>query len=1089
MKFYIKLLLPMVLLMLGIIKTQAQNTHTVRGKIVDAKDSTAVVGVTVAEYDRDNRIVKGVVSDVEGNFIIRMSNPNHILSFSSIGYKTKKEAVKSRTALSIFLESASSDLLEVVVTGKATSNGLMNVGERSLTQAISTIDAKAVEDMQGTSIDQMLQGRLAGMDITSSSGSPGSGIQIRIRGTNSINGTADPMIVVDGMPYETATPSDFDFASADETGFAALLNVAPSDIKNISVLKDGAATALWGARASNGVVVIETKRGLEGKPRVSYTFKGSVTKEPSPIPMLNGSQYQTLIPEMYTNRFGLPIPVNFYPEFRNDPTDVYNFLNYGQNTNWIGAITQIAGAQDHNVSINGGGAKAQYFASMGYFSQQGTTIGTGLDRLNTRINLDYKVSDRIRFKTDIAFTHSYNTRNYASSETSNRDVVRAVAYKKMPNMSIYEYSEQGLLTSNYFTPRFNSQGSFPGTFNPVALVNQASNTLTSERIIPHFQLQYAITRSNEWKGTFDVQFDISNNKTQSFLPQSATGALFTDNASNYATEADYDAFGLVTKTTINYNPKWSNRKRDFNSMWVINTSDFRNIGQTAVLPNLASAGLSDVTNDGRLVSSGVTSSPSQTRTMGALWYSSLSLSEKYIFNVGLRADGTSRFGPNNRFAFFPSISGKWNVSDEKFMNRFSSFVEYLGLRASYGMSGNSPAARYNYLYYGTYFATNFGYLGEGGVIPGNPQLENLRWEKSTDRNFGLNYVSPKRKVSIDADMYWKSTRDLIFYGLQTSSVNGYSTANLNGGTMDNIGWELNVTLNPIKTKVWNVDFNFNIAHNSNILREVSEQYPNFRGTGTVNGEYKTLLKINNPFGSFYGYKYKGVYADKAATIARGKSGEPITTPDGQGVFMRFNYPKVDYIFQPGDAMYEDINNDGNINEQDIVYLGNSNPEFTGGFGGSVSYKSLRLSGFFNYRYNYDVVNRIRMTTSNMTDLSNQSTEVLRRWHKEGDVTDVPRALWSAGYNWLGSSRYVEDASFVRLKTVTLSYTFSKSVLRRLQLSSLRAYVTAENLLTFTNYTGQNPEVQLRGSDPFRIAEDNALTPIGKTVTLGLSVTF
>ena len=1089
MKFFIKLLLPIIVLMLGSMVSQAQNQHSVRGRVIDSKDSTAIVGVTVAEYDRDNRIVKGVVSDVEGNFIIRMSNPNNTLSFSSIGYKTKKEPVKSRTSLTIYLESTSSDLLEVVVTGKATSNGLMNVGERSLTQAIATIDAKAVEDMQGTTIDQMLQGRLSGMDITSSSGSPGSGIQIRIRGTNSINGTTDPMIVVDGMPYETSTPSDFNFGTADETGYASLLNIAPSDIKSISVLKDGAATALWGSKASNGVVVIETKRGLEGKPKVSYTFKGSSSKEPNPIPMLSGSQYLTLIPEMYVNRFGVPLPITSFKEFLNDPSDVANYNNYGQNTNWIKEITQIGVSQDHNVSINGGGAKAKYFASFGYFSQTGTTKGTGLDRLNSRINLDYIVSDRIRFKTDISFTHSYNERNYSSDLTGNKDLVRSVAYQKMPSMSAYEYNDLGVLTGNYFTPFANSQGAFPTTYNPLAMVSNASNTLSSERIIPHFQLEYNITSSKTWKGAFDVQFDISNNKTKTFLPQSATGMPISNNNANYGTESDYDAFGVVTKTTINFIPKWSNRKHDFNSMWVLNTSDYRNIGQYANVGNLASSGLSDVSTDGRLTSSSIGSFPTQSRSVGALWYSSLSISEKYILNLGLRVDGSSRFGPNNRYAFFPSLSAKWNISDEKFMEPLGELIEYLGLRASYGMSGNTPAAKYNYLYYGTYNPTTFTYDGDGAIIPGSPQLENLKWERTTDRNFGFNYVSPKRKVTIDADMYWKSTTDLIFYGLQSSTVNGYSGVTLNAGKMDNIGWELNIGYTPIKTKTWGVEFNFNIAHNNNVLREISDQYPTSAGTGTVNGEYKTLLKINNPFGSFYGYKYKGVYKDKAATIARSANGEPIKTPDGQGVFMRFNYPATDYVFQPGDAMYEDINHDGNINAQDIVYLGNSNPEFTGGFGGTITYKAFRVSAFFNYRSNYDVVNSTRMLTSNMYGLSNQSAEVLGRWRKEGDDTNIPRALYGSGYNWLGSSRYVEDASFVRFKTITLSYTFPKKILSQLQLAALRGYVTAENLLTFTNYSGQNPEVQLKGSDPFRIATDNSLTPVGKIVTLGLSVTF
>jgi hypothetical protein len=254
--------------------------------------------------------------------------------------------------------------------------------------------------------------------------------------------------------------------------------------------------------------------------------------------------------------------------------------------------------------------------------------------------------------------------------------------------------------------------------------------------------------------------------------------------------------------------------------------------------------------------------------------------------------------------------------------------------------------------------------------------------------------------------------------------------------------------------------------------------------------YTHVKLVNNPFGSFYGFKYAGVYKDKEATVAKGKNGEPIITPDGQGVYMRFNYPNVDYIFQPGDAIYEDINKDGNINYMDIVYLGNSNPSFTGGFGGTVTLKErLKITAFFNFRTNYDVVNGTRMNTTAMFNYDNQSTEVLARWRKPGDITNVPRALYASGYNWLGSSRYVEDASFVRFRTLTARYTFSKKLATSLKFKSLSGYLTTENLFTWTNYKGQDPEVSMRGSDPFRVAIDYSMTPPAKTITLGVTGSF
>jgi hypothetical protein len=313
---------------------------------------------------------------------------------------------------------------------------------------------------------------------------------------------------------------------------------------------------------------------------------------------------------------------------------------------------------------------------------------------------------------------------------------------------------------------------------------------------------------------------------------------------------------------------------------------------------------------------------------------------------------------------------------------------------------------------------------------------------------------------------------------------------MNVGTMDNQGFEVGLNTTPYKNKIWQVDFNFNIARNVNMIRSISEFYPTDKGDITTNGQFKTYMQVDNPFGSFYGFKYLGVYKDQASTIARDAGGKPIVGPNGQTVYMKFNYPSIGYTFQPGDAMYEDVNNDGNINYQDIVYLGNGNPQFTGGFGSSVSFLSKwKLTAFFNYRYKYDVVNGTKMTTTNMYSFDNQSTATLRRWKREGDVTDIPRALFRTGYNWLGSDRYVEVASFLRFRTITLRYTAPRKFVEKLKFKNLSGYITVENLFTWTKYTGQDPEVTMRGNDPFRVAIDYSFTPPVKTFTIGVTASF
>jgi hypothetical protein len=370
------------------------------------------------------------------------------------------------------------------------------------------------------------------------------------------------------------------------------------------------------------------------------------------------------------------------------------------------------------------------------------------------------------------------------------------------------------------------------------------------------------------------------------------------------------------------------------------------------------------------------------------------------------------------------------------------------------------------------------------------ELTNLRWQ--TVKNYDLGtYISLfGGRFRMDADLYMRRTKDLFFDGLQIASYTGYSSVNMNVGTIDNKGWELAVWTTPYKTKDLSLSFDFNISRNENIFREISEYYPSSKGDVTQLGEYLRLLQVNNPFGAFYGYRYKGVYTDKDATIAKGADGKTIIGPNGQAIYMRFNYPSLDYVFQPGDAMYEDINHDGNINYMDVVYLGNSNPKLTGGFGPRMSWKNkLFVSTFFNFRYGFDVINGTKIGTTNMYRFDNQSTATLRRWRKEGDVTDMPRAIIAGGYNWLGSDRYVEDASFLRFRTATIRYVFDTKKFNKVKMKTLSAYVTGENLVTFTKYTGQNPDVSASGADPFRLATDNAMTPPSKVFTIGVVAGF
>jgi TonB-linked SusC/RagA family outer membrane protein len=1083
---------------------QAQTAATkilVKGKLLDAKDKQPLIGATVIEQDNDKRTVTGTVTDIDGNFAISIKNPANKIVFSYIGYRTQIFPIGTRTVFNISLVS-STQLADVNITATVQAkNGTgMDIDTRDLTTASASINAKDLEELQATSIDQALQGRLPGVDIVASSGDPGAGMSIKIRGTSSINGATNPLVVVDGVPYETEIPSDFNFATADEQGYASLLSIAPSDIKDITVLKDAAATAVWGSRAANGVLIINTKRGTISAPVVTYTFKGSLNVQPSAIPMLNGNQYSELIPEEYQNGTGLPINTYQYPEFQHDLNNPYYYYNYGQNTNWLAAITRTGYNFDNNLSLTGGGEKARYFASVGYTNQQGTTLGTALNRLNARLNLDYIVSTKIHFTTDIAYTHSVTLGDYVDGSKSPN--IRAVAQYKMPTMSIYEYNEFGQQTPNFFTPPSNAQGQYlannaASTYNPVALATQGINNSYGDRITPHFSVNYqmipGLLTMHE-----DIQFDINTSRARSFLPASATGQATSLGTANRAYEFDTDAFEVYTKTNFIFTPKLG-EKQTFQGLLSLSTDDKKSVSQSLNTANTASDILQDPSAQSiytsQATSLGVASTLGESRTVSALISGQYSLLDRYIVNVSLRGDGNSRFGPAHRYGLFPAISSRYRLSGEPFMKSFK-FINDLSIRGSYGIIGNAPSK--DYTFYNNYDGYAFTYLGQVGVYPSNIELDNLRWEKVNGKNLGFNLIMLKSRVNFDAEIYQNRTTDL-FFSPSIASYNGFSKLDLNVGTMDNQGYEISLNVTPVKTKTWIVDFAFNIAHNENVIRAISPYVAVQTGNPLINGSYTSTLQIDNPLGSFYGYVFQGVYADDASTTAKDKNGNQITVPDpltGGTIpkYMVFSLGSNRYYqFRAGDAKYQDINHDGIIDARDVVYLGNGNPKLTGGFGPTITYKrNWKLNLFFSYRTGFSIINTAELATTDEIGFNNQSTAVLRRWEKQGDITDIPRAVYGAGngnYNSLGSSRYVSDGSFLRFSSATLRYNLDQTFAKKLGIKSASIYLTGQNLYTWTHYLGQDPEISPRANDIYQQPIDGSTTPASKSYTIGLTATF
>jgi TonB-linked SusC/RagA family outer membrane protein len=792
--------------------------------------------------------------------------------------------------------------------------------------------------------------------------------------------------------------------------------------------------------------------------------------------MLNGDQYIRLILDEKFNRN--PIGLSSIPtEYLNDPNYPL-YYNYNKNTDWVKAVTQNGFTHDVNFSVAGGGDKARYRASLGYYDQLGTTIGTNLSRLTTRLNLDYNISDKLKLSTDFSYTNSDKDQNYFDDDWGSRNrQVRSMAYRKAPHMSIYEYDEEGNLTGNYFSPLQSQQGTGLNYLNPVAMANDGIFNDRKDRILTNFLLKYQILRGLDYYA--NVAFDITNNHNSKLFPQSATGVQIGNSQLNKVQSKEDIQNIIQTFNKLIYKPDLG-EKHDWMLLGMFSTYDKYATQFKTVSAGMPSYILSDPSNIG--IENGAGSYRARVRTLSYLINTNYVYNDRYIVGGGIRIDGDSRFGPNNRYGYFPSMSVAWRMSSEEFMSSFNKLSD-LKFRLSYGVNGYSTGSSYQYL---SKYTSTSGYLGNNGINLANIELNNLRWETTTQFNYGLDASFFKYRLNITFDYYDKYTNDMIFNNLAIPSTTGFTSVTSNFGSLSNKGWELNINAKIIEMSKFKVGLDFNFARNVNIIESLPENYSNERFS-VSNGSYAKRIIVGDPMGAFYGFRYLGVFSNSKDAVAFDENGSVILDPvTGKPLPYLINGQSV----KAGDAHYEDINFDGNINELDIVYLGNANPDFFGGFGVNVQYKNLSLNAFFNYKIGQDVINETRMYNENMYTMDNQSTAVLRRWRSEGDVTDIPRALYGQGLNWLGSDRFVEQASFVKMKSLTANYIIDNDWIKGLGIKNLKAFVTAYNIFTMTNYTGQDPDVGYNVSnDLFQLGKDISMTPLPISLTMGINMTF
>ena len=977
--------------------TISAQDHRISGTVSD--EFGPVIGCNVIEKDANNRNVNATITDVNGNFQLAIKNPKNKLVVSYVGYKTFSQVIGSQTNFQIQLKDAN-ELGTVTVTAKQRFRGDgLSIPKDEVSVATQTMNMEIVDGLAFTSADEALQGQIAGLDIVANSGNLGAGTTMRMRGVTTINGSSEPLIVVNGNIMDVPDAKDTDWSTATEETYSSLLSINVNDIESIDIMKDAAATAIWGARGANGVISIKTKRGKRGKIRIDYNFSLQGNWQPKGYNLLSGDEYTMLMKEELYNPTQNPSATTNINELNyNKSWAEYN--NWNDNTDWVKAVTQTGWNQSHGLTISGGGEKAVFRISANYDHQTGTIIKQVLNRFSTRLNLEYYVSDKLKFTTEFPLTYTKNQKSYAN--------ILGKALSMAPNMSIYREDGNGIDTNEYYIMLPSAEkdeygSSISGTSslqlksvrdigNPVAIANLAWNNESTYRITPDFRINYYFLGNDDHKTRLDyegqVYLDIFSKSNPTYCPGSLSTNGWKDNSYNLYTMDDYNSFQFQTRHQLIFTPKFKNEDIAWMMLgrWELTsgTSYGQNVSERKLPLGAQSPTLpAEISN--------MSTSNGEWRSMAGVFSTHLSYKGRYNADFTVRADGTTRFGDNNKWGYFPGMSVRWNISDEPWMKWSRKVLSMLAFRPSWGVNGRTPSSEY--LQYAKYAAGS--QYGNGNtLLPSTRvdglQLSDLKWEKTTSWNLGANLGLFDDMIEADFNYYYKKTKDLLNPGVAISSQTGYTTlAWKNIGSMENKGWEFNITAKKfIKAGKFSMDASFNVAQNFNKITEMDQTVLdgiNEDWSADSRGKYFKRIQVGNALGSIFGLRHKGVYqysydylenlrrqgyvmegnekimirdnndlvdylnnrflpAGKTAPIALNRDGKVITGADGKPLRMTYNSKNggETYKFDGGDVIYEDVNHDGTINSLDMVYLGNSNPKFSGGFGFTFRYGNLSL---------------------------------------------------------------------------------------------------------------------------------------------------
>ncbi|MBU2651723.1 MAG: TonB-dependent receptor [Bacteroidetes bacterium] len=984
------ILIAFMLVFPGISMVYAQEV-TVSGTVSSSQDGSTLPGVSVVIKGTQ----QGTVTDINGKYSIK-AEASSTLVFSFIGMETREEAVGGRSTIDILLSPTVQSLEEVVVVGYGTES------RKLLTSSISDFKPKDINEIPLENIDAAIQGKATGVQVVQNSGTPGGGMTVRIRGNNSINAGNEPLYVIDGIPMLTGNFGQIGFSGQN---INAISDLNPNDIESISILKDASATSIYGARASNGVVLITTKRGKVEKTNINFSAYGGFQMAEKKLDMLDASEWMVYRNELKANE-GAP-PVYSQEEIDNPPVD----------TDWLDEVFRTGALMNYELSATGGNEKTTFYISGGYSYEDGILIGTDFKRLNGRLNLDHNLTSRLKIGTGIGLSNSWNNR-VEGDQSLNGPLPNAISLPP-----VY--------------PVYNSDGSYneDGPYaNPVAIANEASNLAQNFRTIANIFANYRILEGLNFETKWGIDY-LSLNE-HSYDPMTTRqGSKYNGlgiEGNTIATNFTTNNFFTYAKTfraiheleaMAGYSYERYVRKSSYIEATEFPNEYFQYITSAANIRTATASKVEDRTNS----------------FFGRVKYN---LKNRYIITLSGRYDGSSKFGKNNKYGFFPAISAAWRVSEEEFFAPVS-FVNDLKLRVSYGYTGNDGIPRFSSpaLYSG---GANYG--GYPGTYPVQIPNPDIRWESTAQFDAGFDLEVVNSRIRLVFDYYYAKTTDLLL-DRPVSATSGFAGVIDNIGELENKGFEIGLSTDNIKAKdfTWTSVLNFSRNRNK-ILKLYNGQPIDNLGRGS------NYIGEGEPFGIFYGYHSLGV--------------DPST----------------------GDIVFEDVNGDGVITSEDRKKIGDPNPDFYGGFSNVFTYKQLSLNVFLQFSYGNDIYNGTRVYIESLKGDDNQLTTILDRWQQPGDETDIPRAtMTDPNNNNRTSSRFIEDGSYLRIKEVILSYAFSKELTRKLGLSGLKIFATAYNLFTFTNYSGMDPEVNYAGGDNLRLGTDFFTYPQARKFIFGINI--